>query len=180
MELKNNEDFKLYTVEQVSEIFPKSDGRAKKGHVENVEALILAHGCYRRFGDAILLTQNDVHALLRSMSANSRVTDGAPAHSAEGYIVAIGSRTDPDVQMFVAWAPLHGLDNLIKDVSAYAEFKAELLDYKPARYGQFLGVREQLKPFRYFGHWYARSVEFQVVINELFASTQEREDDDEV
>lgn len=180
MSLKSFDEFNLYTVEQVAELFPKGDGRQGKGHVKEVEQLIRAHACFRQFGEQILLTQSDVRALLRAISRNNRATDGTPTPSTDGYVLAAGSRTDPECQVFIGWAPVGAVDNLLRDVQRYADFKCELLDYVPRTYGEFEALRERLKPCRYFGNWYTRgpqSLETQRVMDELFATHGEDEDE---
>lgn len=180
MSLKNIEAFNLYTVEQVAELFPKADARKAPAHVKEVEHLIRAHACFRQFGDQILLTQSDVRALLRALSRNNRVTDGKHALSTDGYVLAVGSRTDPECQVFIGWAPVGELDDLLCAVQRYADFKCEMLDYVPRTYGEFEALRERLKPCRYFGNWYTRgpqSLETQRVMDELFATHGEDEDE---
>lgn len=182
-QLKEIEDFKLYSLEQVAELFPSDDARKKKGHVEEVERLVRACGCYRRFGERIFLTVADIHSLFRSISNNNRASDGKPAPSTDGYVIALGSRTDPECQVFIGWAPLMGVDNLIRDVQVYADFKVEFLSHAPRTYGEFLKIKEELKPNRYWGNWYCRGPQSPVtqkVMDELFSHANEDLEDDEV
>lgn len=178
MSLKDVEDFKLYTVAQVAELLPPADARSQKGHVRAVEELIIAHGCYRKFGEQILLTQGDIRALFRAMAHNSRASDGEPLPTAEGYVVAIGHRTDPEYAVFIDWAPLGGVDQLIRDVQRCGDFKAEYLDHAPCQYGDFKEIAKRLKPHRYYGAWYVRGEMLQAIMNDIFKT--EIEDEDEV
>lgn len=181
MPLKDVEAFQLYTVAQVAELFPNDDARKKKSHVEDVEKLIRAHGCFKRFGEQILLSQGDVRALFRAISVDKLTAiDGSPAPTSDGYAVAVGSRTDPDCQVFLSWAPLGSVSSLVRDVQRFADFRVELLDYAGRTYGEFVALRERLKPCRYFGNWYCRgpnSLETQRVMDELFRAKDEGEDE---
>jgi hypothetical protein len=162
------EQFELFTVEDVAALFPAVDERKKKAHVEAVEELIAAHGIYRKFGEKKFLTRTDIDALFRAIAHNSRASDGAPALKSEGHVVFIGNRTMTDVNVYIGWAPIGGVDVLVRNVQDHADTAVQLLDYAAGTYEAYLGVCERLKRERHFGNWFYRTKETQTLMDEIF------------
>lgn len=158
--------FGLYTLEEVADLFPRTETTKPKAHLKLVEELVRKHGCFRAFGDAILLTRGDVADLMRNLSCRGS-EDPEPTAADEGHIVFVGSRTDTTDDVFVSWAPPGGVQRAVSAVRDVVP-DVSLLDFAAMTYGDYVAWTENLNTERRLGKWFHRTRKFNAQMNLLF------------
>ena len=157
--------FRLYTVAEVAELFPQA-GTSAARHVKAVEELVRQHGCYRKFGDAVLLTERDVADLFRNIAVRGPGTP-EPQDGDDGHAVFIGSRTDASAEVFVDWCAPGAVDACVRRVKEVTP-SVDLLDFAAMTYGQYVEWTERLAKQRCMGKWFYRTREFNAAMVLLF------------
>lgn len=148
-------------------MFPASNPAAQK-HIKAVEELIREHGCYRAFGDTMLLTDDDIRDLFRNLQR--RGADAVePQDADEGHMVFIGSRRDTTEDVFVTWAAPGNVDRTISQVKEIVP-DVELIDFAAASYGTYKAWTTALAKERRLGKWFARTKKFNAAMQIVFAT----------
>lgn len=151
---------------EVSELFPRKENSSPAKHFKLVEELVRKHGCYRLFGDAMLLTESDVAALLRNISARG-TEDPEPQVGDEGHVVFLGSRVDITDDVFVTWSSPGGVQKAVTEATAVVP-DLELLDFAAMTYGDYLAWTESVSSERRMGKWFHRTKRFNHAMTLLF------------
>lgn len=159
--------FRLYTIAEVAELFPREESTKPAKHQKAVEELVRKFGCFRLFGDAALLTEDDVAELLRNIAVRSVEGSPEPQENDEGHVIFVGSRTDITDDVFVDWCragtvqqTVHRVNEVVSDV--------HLLDFAPMAYGAYLAWVDSQKQYRRMGKWFHRTRGFNSAMALLF------------
>lgn len=134
--------------------------------------MIIDAGTYRTFGDQIVLTEDDVDDLLRSMAARG-LEDREPRETDDVMIVAIGSNLDLEADVFLGYAMPGHVDALVKKVAVGAP-GVNVISYAVTTYAEYKALIKQIASERSIGRWFHRTPKMNAWLCQTFA----REDND--
>lgn len=150
--------FKLHTIDDVALIFDRPEKVSVGKHVKQVADMVKEYGCYRAFGDVMLLTDADIENLLRNMAARGAAAS-EPLDTDLVALAFIGSKSDISSDVFVAWCPPGDealLTNKVRDIVPDVWF----LDSVLMTYADYKEWVDGVQRFRSLGRWYSRTRAF--------------------
>ena len=132
--------------------------------------MIRHYGCYRAFGDAILLTDDDAEDLIRHL--HRRGTDTPePQDIDDGFVVFIGSKRDVTADVFVTWCRPGSVDRAIIQVSEVCPGN-DLIDFSATTYGAYQEWLKKVASERQIGKWFLRTPKFNTEMQIMFPKGQ--------
>lgn len=166
--------FGLFTVTDVLALFP-ADVKPTKAQLEK---LVRESGCYRNVLGKAVMMESDVAKFfewIRAAPSEVDARDGAgsllrgapPAPNSVGHIVVIAAQTGVfgDDMVFLAWAPVGGVQALVERVQFGCSFDVAVKVFRPGTPAMLATFEAAFENERYRGGWFMPTSKFRKSLN---------------